>query len=574
MNQNFTLPFAPLRRRKNYFRVFFLLLAFAVISPVAANTAGAASARTARTIEDQQRDVLRFGTEAEIATLIQVLRSENITYLDADLIEIAERTRNRHILSGIFTFFGEREESGLESRAIRAITGRDYEVNETVLAAVDYLGRVQAAQAADALKELIHSRESRFLNNAIRALGRVSRGEEILELTVAVETTEVTVLVEVTELAESVEEPEVIELVEVAEPTELVELAETAEPTELAELTEPTVLAELMDTEPAEFAELAEGTEMEEPEFSEPLALPDRIALFLLDHYQNRNPGDETMRELIVAMGETESSKVVPFLSELIMDGDERAVLRMAALDAMSRIGDEEGLDAVIEAVSATDPNVRSSAIAALGPFSGEVVDNAILDGFRDSFFRTRIGAASAAGERQLESAIPFLRFRAHNDDVPVVRDEAIRALGAINNDETMEILDSLFTERRNSDRTRLVAAEMLLRNDPDTYVPKIGREMDYARSRNQTPLLNGFIRILAPVKSPSLEDLARRLIANGGVIERSLALQVILNNEFRGLEEDVRTLLDVRRNGASIAQRARSTLERLGFEVDVESET
>jgi hypothetical protein len=58
-------------------------------------------------------------------------------------------------------------------------------------------------------------------------------------------------------------------------------------------------------------------------------------------------------------------------------------------------------------------------------------------------------------------------------------------------------------------------------------------------------------------------------LIAHGGVIERSLALDLILNNEFRGLEDEVRSLLDERRNGASIARKARSTLERLGFEVD-----
>jgi len=246
-------------------------------------------------------------------------------------------------------------------------------------------------------------------------------------------------------------------------------------------------------------------------------------------------------------------------------------VLRVAALGSLSRIGDNRGLEAVIEAVSAADPHVRSAAVAALGPFYGEEVEIAILDGFRDSFHNVRIGAALASGRRQLESAIPFLRFRAHNDEVPAVRDEAIRALGAINTSESMEILDDLFTERRNSDRTRLVAAEALLRNDPDIYGPRVGREMDDARVRNQTALLNGFIRILSPIKSPSLEDLARRLITHGNVIETSLALQLILNNEFRGLEEEMRALLDPRRSGAGLAQRARSTLERLGFEVDLE---
>jgi hypothetical protein len=92
---------------------------------------------------------------------------------------------------------------------------------------------------------------------------------------------------------------------------------------------------------------------------------------------------------------------------------------------------------------------------------------------------------------------------------------------------------------------------------------------MDDARTRNQTALYNGFVRIFTTAKSASLERFARRLITTGGVIERSLALDLILNNEFRRLEDEMRDLLDERRNGASLARKARTTLERLGFEVD-----
>jgi hypothetical protein len=45
------------------------------------------------------------------------------------------------------------------------------------------------------------------------------------------------------------------------------------------------------------------------------------------------------------------------------------------------------------------------------------------------------------------------------------------------------------------------------------------------------------------------------------------------LHNEFLGLEEDVRSLLDERKHGASVARRAQSTLERLGLESTVPDE-
>ena len=431
-----------------------------------------------KSIEEQRLDTLRFGTETEIAALIQVLKNEKASSLDRELIDIAQKTRNRSILAGIFSFFAEMEKTGLEERATRAIRERDDEANETVMAAVDYLGKVKYSGAIDYLEELINSRESRFLSNTIRALGRAAKGQGSAE-------------------------------------------GETA----------------------------------------------DRAAYFLLDYYENRNPSDENRREIISALGETGSRAGVPFLSDLVMNTDERAVLRMAALDAISKIGDTDGLDAVIEAVSSTDPNVRSSAMAALGPFSGEAVDNAILEGFRDSYYRTRIGAAQAAGKRRLESAIPFLQFRAERDEVLSVKDEAIKALGAINNDETMAILDTLFSERKNSDRVRILAADMLLQNNPTQYAKRVEIELDEAKNKNQTPLYNGFIRILVTAKSGSLEDLARRFATGGGIIEKSLALDIILNNEFRGLANEVRALLDEKKSNASIARKARSTLEKLGLD-------
>ena len=460
---------------------FLFLLSFVFFLPLPAQEA--TENPTVKSVEDQQRDTMRFGTETEINTLIQTLKTEKVTYLDDELIEIAQKTRNRSILAGIFGLFAEMEKSGLEERAIRAVKDRDEEANDTVLAAVDYLGKVKSGDSIDCLKELINSGESRFLNNSIRSLGRAASGEEA-----------------------------------------------------------------------------------------------DRIAEYLLDYYKSSSPGEETKREIIVAIGETGSGEGISFLAELAKNTDERQTLRMAALDSISKIGRieglddaglaiNEGLDAVIEAVSSTDPNVRSSAIAALAPFSGEAVDSAILEAFRDSYYRTRIGAAQAAGKRRLESAIPYLRYRAENDDVPNVKDEAIRALGAINTPETTEILNTLFSERKNSDRVRIIAAEMLLLNDADSYGSRVFVEMEEAKLKNLTALYNGFVRVMSTAKGASLESLVLRFIAVGGVVEKSLALDLVLNNEYRGLADEVRALLDEKAHSATIARKAKSTLEKLGLE-------
>jgi len=425
-------------------------------------------------IEQQRLDTLRFGTETEIASLIQTIKNEKVTYLDNELIEIAQKAKSRAILSGIFGLFGDTEKSGLEERAIRAIVERDQEANDTVLAAVNYLGSVKANASVDVLEDLIVSGESRFLNSAFKALGRAAPEENA-----------------------------------------------------------------------------------------------DSVAAFLLDYYKDRSPGEESKREIINALGETGSKESVSFLSDLVKDTEEKGILRMAALDALGKIGDEESLDVVIEAVSSPDPNVRSSAVAALSPFPGEAAENAILDAFRDSYYRTRMGAAQAAGKRRLESAVPYLRYRAENDEVPNVKDEAIKALGAINNEDAMTVLNSLFSERRNSDRVRIMAADMLLKNNADVYGNRVFAEMEEAKLKNQTALYNGFIRVMGTAKAASLVTVVLRLISGGGVIEKSLALDLILNNEFRQMSGEIRSLLDEKKHSASIARKAQNILDRLGLEAE-----
>jgi HEAT repeat protein len=431
----------------------------------------------AQNVEASRLNIIKYGTETEIAALIQSLRTENADYLDNELITLIDSTRNSKILSGVFAFFGEREKSGLEDRAIRAIEERDDEANETVLSAIDYLGMLKVAKAAKVLTDLLDTEEKRFMNNAFRALGRASSS----------------------------------------------------------------------DREKA-----------------------DETADFLIDFYNNRNVGSANEREVIIAIGETKSAKAVSLLADIASNTDERFPLRIAALDALSRVGDPAGLDAILSCVSTNDPNVRSAAVAALGPFSGEKVDKAILDAFRDSYYRTRIAAAQASRERKLVSAVPYLQFRAERDDVPNVKDEAVKALGEIANDDAMAVLDNMFKERKNSDRIRLICAQMLMKNAGQKNLTRVIVELDEAKQKNQTALYNGFLKIIGEAKidgdKTEMENLTRRFLQSGGILEKLYGLDMAVNNELKGLSAEIKALTADKNE--SLARKAKRTAERLGIEI------
>jgi HEAT repeat protein len=498
-----------------------LLLALPAFSQDApADAAGEGNAEDARRL-----DTIRYGTETEIAALIQTLKTENAGNLDDELVVVAKRTRNRNILSGVFSFFGDREKAGLEDRALRAIEDRDDEANETVLAALDYLGKVKSVSAVPYIQELLDAEERPFVNACIKALGLIGGSMSAGTPSVSSDT---------------------------------------------AEQEEPPAIAEGEDGE--ETGDIAEGEGEdtgEDPPPPDPAPRSIRntaaaVAEYLVKLYNERSPDDENRREIIIALGDVKSPAGIPLLREIAENNDERPALRMSALGSLAKIADSGGLDAVLLSVDSADPNVRSTAVAALGPFTGADVDNAILEAFRDSYYRTRMAAAQAARDRRLVEAVPYLRYRAERDDVPAVKDEALKALGAIGNRECIEFLSSHFAERKNADRARILAAEMLLQNDADAYVTKVIEELDEAKRKNQTALYNGFLRVLGAAKSPVLEDLCKRFFFSGGVVEKSYALDMTANNEFRSLAEQVKELMD-EKNG-SLSRKSRVVAEKLGI--------
>lgn len=425
-----------------------------------------------KTQEEQRRDTIRYGTETEIASLIGTLKTEGADYLDADLTSLVNDTRNKNILAGVFSFFAERAKGGLEQRARRALEERDEEANETILAAIDYAGKLKDPQAVPLVKELLNAEERRFMNAAFRALGRIGGGN------------------------------------------------------------------------PGSASEIAE---------------------YLIDYYANRDPGDENRREIVIAVGETGSRDGVSFLTDLCANNDERAVVRMAALEALAKIGDDRGLQPILDSITSTDPNVRSTAVAALGPFNGSEVDRAILEAFRDSYWRTRISAAQAAKTRKLTAAVPYLAYRAERDETPNVKDEAIRALGAIGTGEARSVLDKLFMERKNAARVRILAAEMLTELDSSGYADQLVIELDEAKRTNQTALYNGFLKIIGAMKSGKLESLAARFFDSGGVTEKSYAVDMVANNRFMGLVDRVQALTADEKNGG-LARKAKSALDKMGI--------
>ena len=420
-------------------------------------------------METRRRDLIRYGTDSEILKLVTVLEEEKAEYLDEELLAVLEATKNGKITSTVLGYFGRKNDPRAEARALKTLRERDLETNEAVEAAINYLGLIASREAPPALRDLLDAEEARFMEIAVRSLGRTG------------------------------------------------------------------------------------GVEA------------DVNASFLLSYYDERETNSGVKQAIIGALGALGSKKATTFLKELARNGDETAVRRMAALESIGKIGDGEALDAVLESLTASDPNVRSAAVAALGPFSGEKVDAAILEAFRDSYYKTRSAAAKAAGERKMGEAVRYLRYRAERDEVSAVKEDAVQALGKIGNADAMDNIRSIFDEKKNTDRLRIVAAEALLQHEGRDDASGIIAALEEAQKDKRKALYNGLLKALSGAKSSALENLARRLLSSEEITDKLYGLELAKGNEFRSLSDEIKKLAEDEKN-ATLSRRAKDVLVALGM--------
>jgi HEAT repeat protein len=290
---------------------------------------------------------------------------------------------------------------------------------------------------------------------------------------------------------------------------------------------------------------------------------PAGITEILIDYYNNRDPNDDIRQSIISAAGAAGGEAAAPFLLEIINNDELSAPIRMSALDGAAKLGSSDLIDSVLAASSSGDPNIRFAAVEALGSFSGEAVDTAILESFRDTYFKTRLAAIHSAKKRRIKEAVPYLRYRAEKDEASAIKEAAVSALGDFHETDADNAIFMIFNDTKNSDTLRSLCVEILIKNNADKYTENIITKLDEAKAKKQTALYKGLLKALSAAKTDKVENLTARLFASTDVAEKFYALDMTANNRFTIFKSEVEKL--TQEKNLSLSRRAKSTLEKLG---------
>jgi len=217
----------------------------------------------------------------------------------------------------------------------------------------------------------------------------------------------------------------------------------------------------------------------------------------LLGMYKSDDATDSLRQEVIQALGEIGARPAVESLIETLEDTAGKKATRMFAAEALGKIKDERAVPSLVMAANGEDPQVRATAVAALGSFSGAEAESAIVQGLRDGIPGVRLAAIKASVALSIRASEPFIRFRVRNDPDRKVKDESIRALGTLGGGENLRFLRELLQDRKVDMASRAAAFAVLLDRDADGSRGELEKALAAEAVSKDTTLLKAFQRAL-----------------------------------------------------------------------------
>jgi HEAT repeat protein len=157
-------------------------------------------------------------------------------------------------------------------------------------------------------------------------------------------------------------------------------------------------------------------------------------------------------------VSEKDAVRAQDMVISLLTDADEDVDVRRRALEAISNCGHEIVQEAIEEAYASSEPQMKASAIYAMGRAYDDKWHDTVLREITSPDPEFRYEAARAAGELELDEAIPSLGRLALDDDREI-KEVAIWSLGEIGGREALRILSALAQDAEEAEDEHLLEA-------------------------------------------------------------------------------------------------------------------
>jgi HEAT repeat protein len=230
---------------------------------------------------------------------------------------------------------------------------------------------------------------------------------------------------------------------------------------------------------------------------------------------------------LIQALGNRHDAAALPALLTVAKDGQMPA--RLAAIHALTEIGDPSSLPVLSELVRATDKDISAAAEESLAALQGKEIDAAVMAMLADSDTGQKLRAMDLIVRRRMTSAVPALLAAAESPDQKI-RAAAIRKVGELGGPAELPAVLDLLAKAKGAEDLEAIeqAVSALSLKSPDSAdcASKLESRLAAAQPAQKCTLVrvlasvggtNALKAVRAAVKDPNTEVHAAAIRALGG---------------------------------------------------------
>jgi HEAT repeat protein len=269
----------------------------------------------------------------------------------------------------------------------------------------------------------------------------------------------------------------------------------------------------------------------------------------LLDWLEGDTATPALKEEAIKALGEIGSSAAAEKLGKLVEDTAGGKAARMYACAALAKIKDESSIPGLVKASIDADPNVRTSALTALGAFAGgssaasEEARGALVQGLRDSYANARIAACKAAASGKVTAALAFLRYKAKSDPEKAVKTEACRSLAILGGD-SYAFLREMLEDKKTEASLRVLLYGLLARYDAASSMGALESMLKAEAIEKDRSFYTSLAREVANAdQAPLIAPLARILASDKEYLIRIAAIEWARKTKSQEFKPDLERL-------------------------------
>lgn len=286
-------------------------------------------------------------------------------------------------------------------------------------------------------------------------------------------------------------------------------------------------------------------------------------AVFLVEFLDRDDLSDAQRQILMRTCGKMHAVETWDYLVDILNDEDENSYVRMYAAEALGLMEKKESVPVLVEAFSATDPNLRQYVIKGLINFPDVVeAKQVIIQGIKDEHWRVRQESIKAVKEMKLKDAVPYLIYRAKNDSEKVIKEDAFKTLAALDNKDANDFLIEQLKDKKVADGTKKTVVAALIANDFAGEKEILELALECAEDDKRKDLRYAIGKELAKKPKASYEQVCLKFLSSKDTTTISLGLDIYKNKHFSSAEDMMRSLYSDKKTNASIKSRIKKMLE------------